>query len=151
MSGAPTICFLEILWPFVFVFKSEGKAGSSQLLLLIFSTDNSGGTCSYSITPDNDTRLVRLRKPILEWLRKKLDGPSQANWEALADAHGWKYDDIRAHLTECRLNQVSPFLKLLETENFYTYTISEFLKDMKQIKRLDIFLDFDSVIQNNSF
>ena len=92
---------------------------------------------------------MRLRKPVLDWLRKKLDNPTQNNWESLADAHGWKYDDIRAHLTECRHTRDSPFLKLLETENFHTYTVSEFLKDMKSIKRLDIYMDFDSVIQNN--
>ncbi|KAK7105102.1 uncharacterized protein [Littorina saxatilis] len=112
--------------------------------------NNSSGTYpSYSINPTNGTRLIRLRKPILEWLRRKLDQGCLKNWEAVADARGMKYEDIRAHLTDCRHNRESPFMKLLETEEFHAYTVGEFLEDVKSIKRKDILMDFDSVVRNN--
>jgi hypothetical protein len=88
-----------------------------------------------------------LRKPVLEWLQKKLDNGSTNNWEAVADERGMNYEDIRAHLDTCRRNQESPFLKLLhDMEHFQNYTVEQFLRDMDKIKRRDIIADFGDIL-----
>ncbi|XP_076463600.1 uncharacterized protein LOC143295838 isoform X2 [Babylonia areolata] len=110
---------------------------------------NSGGSRSYSINPGMDTRLTRLREPVLQWIRKQLDRHCRNNWEALASARGWNYEEIRDHLTDCRHSKDSPFLKLLETETFCTYTLQDFIDDMKNIGRKDILMDLGGVLQSN--
>lgn len=114
------------------------------------SEDNNNCSRSFSLQPNEDTRLVRLRKPVLDWLAKKLDMPCRDNWEALADKRGMNYEDICAHLNTCRHNQQSPFFKLLETEQFCAYTVKEFLIDLQNIRRRDIIDEFGSVLERNT-
>lgn len=109
--------------------------------------NNSSGGQSYSLNPSGDTSLKRLRKPVLEWIRKKLDTPNGSNWEALADIHGWLYEDISCHLHECRHKGVSPFKELLETDTFLTYTVNMFLEDMRRLRRVDILNEFDYMLK----
>lgn len=125
------------------LFSSESKKQIAIKMKLYFSHSDSPETTSFSLHVNDDTRLTRLRKPLLEWMRKKLDTPFGKNWEHLADHRGWLYSDIRSHLDQCRHNQRSPFLELLEQESFLTYSVRQFLEDMQAIGRKDILLEFD--------
>ncbi|KAL8611036.1 hypothetical protein ACOMHN_042652 [Nucella lapillus] len=110
--------------------------------------NNCQGSRPYSINPGKSTQLTRLRDPVLQWIRRNLDRGCRNNWEAVADIRGWNYQDIRDHLEDCKRSRDSPFLKLLDTEAFCTYTVHDFLYDMERIGRSDILRDFDEVLDN---
>ncbi|PVD25790.1 hypothetical protein C0Q70_13450 [Pomacea canaliculata] len=121
----------------------NGSSSSSE-------SENEPTSLKYGMKINDETRITSLPFPMIRWISMKMDDTyAEKNWQDVADRHGWIYEKINEHKQQCCNFQRSFFEWMLKKDTFSTYTVGKFKADMKAIRRMDVYEDFDGELNKH--
>ncbi|XP_071078776.1 uncharacterized protein [Haliotis cracherodii] len=120
----------------------EGYGGAASAELGV-QTMASGPSSSL---PPEDILVRKLKRPIIQWLQRKLETQIGAAWQDLVDLHDWDYDRITDFENHCVSAGKSPFCLLLAEAEFQLYRLCDLKKDLFQLPRKDVLHDLDGIM-----
>ncbi|XP_046571176.1 uncharacterized protein LOC124279399 [Haliotis rubra] len=104
---------------------------------------------SSSSLPPDDILVRKLKRPIIQWLQRKLETRIGAAWQDLVDLHDWDYDRITDFENHCDSSSKSPFCMLLAESEFQMYRLCDLKKDLLKLPRKDILHDLDAIMNKH--
>ncbi|XP_067682018.1 uncharacterized protein [Haliotis asinina] len=104
---------------------------------------------SSSSLPPNDILVRKLKRPIIQWLQRKLETQIGAAWQDLVDLHDWDYDRITDFENHCTTSGKSPFCMLLAESEFQMYRLCDLKIDLCKLPRKDILHDLDGIMKKH--
>lgn len=99
-----------------------------------------------SSLPPEDILVRKLKRPIIQWLQRKLETQIGAAWQDLVDLHDWDYDRITDFENHCASAGKSPFCLLLAEAEFQLYRLCDLKKDLFRLPRKDVLHDLDGIM-----